>query len=215
MGLSCKRCNLEDKKETLTARAVTSALSTSSSETKGQHTFKPGQIHRWYDPVHSWIPRAFWVNNTSYHPWQGHCRQNLDDMRRRAEVTHNRRFLVSSRSLLFFVTTRQGYTLARNNEINKNLGKIWKAVTEQEKRSYEEQATVDKVRYLKVRFIFLVMHFVISPELQVKIAFPRSEQRIVRKAWGIITFFCSGFMCTAYYFKCSFVCNVVLHLIQQ
>lgn len=47
-------------------------------------------------------------------------------------------------------TPLQGHSLEHNNEINKMLGKVWKTATEQEKKTYEEKATADKVRYLKV-----------------------------------------------------------------
>ncbi|CAM9233608.1 unnamed protein product [Laminaria digitata] len=43
----------------------------------------------------------------------------------------------------------QGHSLEHNNEINKMLGKVWKTATEDEKKTYEEKATADKVRYLK------------------------------------------------------------------
>eukprot|EP00904_Undaria_pinnatifida_P011896 jgi/Undpi1/7837/HiC_scaffold_23.g10310.m2 len=43
----------------------------------------------------------------------------------------------------------QGHSLEHNNEINKILGKVWKMATEHEKKTYEEKATADKVRYLK------------------------------------------------------------------
>ena len=46
--------------------------------------------------------------------------------------------------------TLQGHSLEHNNEINKMLGKVWKTATEHEKKTYEEKATADKVRYLKV-----------------------------------------------------------------
>ena len=47
-------------------------------------------------------------------------------------------------------TSFQGHSLEHNNEINKMLGKVWKTATEHEKKNYEEKATADKVRYLKV-----------------------------------------------------------------